>query len=605
VQKTFRIVTVLAVLAALAVMLPAGADAPAGTQRVGVYTGPANVAGQKAFEAWLGGDVSVAMDYLDQSSWSAFDDTDWLLGPWSGWVKEDPTRLFVLSVPLLTRDSAGQLRSGANGAFDAHFRQLAQKLVARGMSSTVIRLGWEMNGGWFPWSGVGDPAAYTAMFRHVVGVMRAVPGARFGFEWTPNGGRSQVSSEALYPGDDVVDVIGLDQYDIKWEDSNAAPDARWQFLLTEPYGLNWHRTFARAHGKPMAYSEWALWAKGSQEGGGGDDPAYISHMADWFASNDVAYHIYFDVPEGGVGGTITSFAQGAATYRARFAHAPAAGIPSFPPQAATPPKISPSGQLPPEATTDLQQYANRPGYWMVDRAGHVYGFGRASGLSGSAGSAGAAFVDVQSTRSGNGYWTVDEAGHVYTKGDAPYLGGASGLQRSERVVSMGRTASGHGYWLFTSLGRALPFGDAPRLGDLSGHRLNAAVIDSAVTPSGHGYYMVAADGGVFSFGDAGFYGSTGSMRLNAPVRSLVVDGDGVGYRLVASDGGVFAYRAGFYGSLGGMRLNQPVTGMVGTAHGYLMVAADGGAFAFGDASFAGSLASYAPPSGMVAISVQG
>ena len=45
-----------------------------------------------------------------------------------------------------------------------------------------------------------------------------------------------------YPGDDVVDYIGLDVYDFKHEGS---VEERWNtFYVKAPFGLEWHRDFA-------------------------------------------------------------------------------------------------------------------------------------------------------------------------------------------------------------------------------------------------------------------------------------------------------------------------------------------------------------------------
>ena len=204
---------------------------------------------------------------------------------------------------------------------------------------------------------------------------------------------------------------------------------------------------------------------------------------------------------------------------------------------------------------------------------------------------GATAADLEPTPSRGGYWVVDSAGHVFGFGDARYFGGADGLLPGEQVTSLSATPSGNGYWIFTTRGRVFNRGDAPRLGDMAAVALNGPILDSIPTPSGQGYYMVGSDGGIFAFGDARFAGSMGGKPLNAPVQSLVPDPDRSGYWLVASDGGVFAFDgAPFRGSMGGKPLNAPVTGMVPFGNGYLMVATDGGAFNFSDQPFSGSLA---------------
>ena len=246
----------------------------------------------------------------------------------------------------------------------------------------------------------------------------------------------------------------------------------------------------------------------------------------------------------------------------------------------------------------------RSGYWMLDAAGAVYGFG-AAGHYGNATLPHRA-ADVEPLPSGTGYWVVDERGYVASFGGARHYGGVDGALRAGEVVrAMSATPRGTGYWLFTNLGRVIPFGAAAFHGDMAATTLNGPVLDSVATPSGRGYYMVGSDGGIFAFGDAAFHGSMGGRSLNAPVQSLVPDADGRGYWLVASDGGIFAFDAGFFGSMGGAALNRPISGMVASGSaGYLMVGSDGGIFAFGTAPFHGSLGATPPAHPIVAVAVR-
>ncbi len=241
------------------------------------------------------------------------------------------------------------------------------------------------------------------------------------------------------------------------------------------------------------------------------------------------------------------------------------------------------------------------GYWMVDAAGRVYGFGSAGALGNAPVGANVA-VDLEATPSSNGYWIVDAAGRVFTFGDAPFLGGLTSLRPGEKATSLSSVPCGSGYWIFTNRGRVVPFGDAAFLGDMSAVALNGPVLDSIATPTGRGYYMVASDGGIFSFGDAKFSGSMGQTPLNAPVQSLVPDSDDDGYWLVAADGGIFAFDAEFRGSMGDTKLNGPITGMVRYANGYLMVAEDGGIFNFSDEEFLGSLGGNPPDRPVTSVS---
>ena len=108
-----------------------------------------------------------------------------------------------------------------------------------------------------------------------------------------------------------------------WGPSFEDPAARWQSYLTQPYGLVWHRDFARAHGKPMTFPEWGVITRADGHGGG-DAPYFIQRMHDWIGSNDVAYHIYFEFENGYEAGALTTgaFPNSAAVFRSLFGPQP-------------------------------------------------------------------------------------------------------------------------------------------------------------------------------------------------------------------------------------------------------------------------------------------
>ena len=308
-------------MAALTVCLPPVDRAGAATDTLGVYIGGGAVSAHTSFAAWLGSPVDRAVDFVDQGNgWEAIAQPSWMLDTWATWVRAGAGRQLVLSVPLLPESARGQLWVGAAGFFDEPFLWLARGMVARGLGGSIIRLGWEANTGSHPWAAEGDPGSYKQFFRRVVAVMRSVPGAAFSFDWTANsgvgGGSALTTFDSFYPGDDVVDLIGLDVYDMVWEDSTSTPAQRWNFTLNQRLGLVDHRAFAWAHGKPMSFGEWGMLARGDQFGGGGDNPYYVDRMADWFGQTTPRYQSYFNVDWGG--GVLSSFPNGQARYRARF-----------------------------------------------------------------------------------------------------------------------------------------------------------------------------------------------------------------------------------------------------------------------------------------------
>ncbi len=292
------------------------------TPQAGIYTGPADVSGHNSFATWLGSPINYVTDYVDyKNGWAIDFSPNWLTDAWSSWVKAVPGRQLVLGLPMLENSDTGQFDQCSSGAFDQHFITLATNMVNHGLGNSIIRLGYEMNNPSIgPWQATNNPIGFKNCFHHLVGVMRNVPSTSFQFDLTFNadapGSSPYIKFDDYYPGDDVVDIIGTDQYDIKWQDTTLTPEQRWNFFLTRPMGLNEHKAFAMTHNKPISFPEWGLYAKGDQFGGGGDSPYYIDRMADWFANNNAYYQSYFNINWGG--GVLADFPMGQAEYKSRF-----------------------------------------------------------------------------------------------------------------------------------------------------------------------------------------------------------------------------------------------------------------------------------------------
>ena len=267
------------------------------------------------FEALIGRKVERTVDALNAESWHELRRSiPWITKCWSG-----SGIALTLSVPMLPRDGSGTLREGADGAYDKVFIDTAKALVRNDLAETVVRIGWEFNGEWMPWAAAKDPESFKRYFRRIVETMRSVPGQRFRFEWCPNHGRHAMDPTIAYPGDDVVDIIGMDVYAETWDPSTADPAKRFQYFLDQPFGLKWHRDFAREHNKPMSYPEWGV---GDKPGGGGvgDDPVFIAGMADWFEETKPLYQSYWDVQVADYNARMSNrqFPEAAEMFRRRF-----------------------------------------------------------------------------------------------------------------------------------------------------------------------------------------------------------------------------------------------------------------------------------------------
>ncbi|MFK4146348.1 glycoside hydrolase family 26 protein [Streptomyces sp. NPDC004065] len=244
---------------------------------------------------WLGGaELRVGHTYLPGNHWSDIEGGAHFLEAWARWRNAKNDRLFVLNVPLQERNEEGVsddevrrlLRRGAAGEFDHHFRALAERLVALRVPDTVLVLGWEMNGVTYTHRCGPDPAAWRAYWNRIVTTMRAVPGQRFRFDFAPSRGRDAVPWTQCYPGDATVDIIGMDSYD---QPAGITFDEQ----IKEPYGLQAHVDFARAHGKPISYPEWGLFRNG-------DNAEYMRRMLAWMDEHKPLYNTLTDYCPHGV-----------------------------------------------------------------------------------------------------------------------------------------------------------------------------------------------------------------------------------------------------------------------------------------------------------------
>ncbi|HEY4366351.1 MAG TPA: glycosyl hydrolase [Steroidobacteraceae bacterium] len=255
---------------------------------LGVYekAGCDGVRGVADFKRWFGRNPDQTLEFI---TWQIMQEgSTWAMGCW----KNAGQKSVVYSIPMLPDDNSATLAEGAAGKFDALFRNYALKLVQFGYGHAVIRLGWEFNGDWYPWAASKDPESWKAYWRRIVTAMRSAPGAHFKFDWTMAGGWTDFLPEAAYPGDEYVDIIGMDLYNIVWDKNADTPEGRWDFHLNTRRGLVWQRDFAAQHRKPISFAEWGTGKQPS--GGGGDDPYFIEQMAAWIGASNTAYHNYWD-----------------------------------------------------------------------------------------------------------------------------------------------------------------------------------------------------------------------------------------------------------------------------------------------------------------------
>jgi hypothetical protein len=249
----------------------------------GVFVGSSPSRAQ-AFATWRGRPLDVIVDFSARRTWNDVINPAWMYDQWAGTPYQK-----VYAVAMLPEDGSATMRQCATGAYNDRWRQFGTNIRAKGQDDAIIRLGWEFNGDWFVWS-ARNPTDFIACWRHIVTNARATaPNLRW--DWNPNRGGSQTNGPAAYPGDAYVDIIGIDTYD-------AWPPARTQTEWNngqwgQPEGLKYWRDFAIARGKQISIPEWGVWGG---NGGGGDNPFYITKMWEFFTTHAslIAYEAYFE-----------------------------------------------------------------------------------------------------------------------------------------------------------------------------------------------------------------------------------------------------------------------------------------------------------------------
>jgi len=324
-----------------------------GAYRWDAPNGPANVDG---FSQWLGRPIDFATAFEASDSWDNIDGADWQLSPWSQWVRQQNGRNLSLAIPLLP-STGGTLDACSAGQYDQYWTNLANNLAYYGLHWAYLRLGWEMDGGWYPWAaspGSGKEASYAGCFRRVVQVMRQTqPANQWKFVWNPTTAWWYASYlDAVWPGDAYVDIVGIDLYDQSWvtgtypypancdatcmlaSQQTAWNDYAWKLTTLRDFGI--------AHAKPMAIPEWGV-ALRPDGHGGGDNTYFVQQMSDFIANpaNNVVFHSYFDVSAVDIDGRLTDsvtgdnpvgptrFPQSAALYKQLFG--PVAAATNAPP----------------------------------------------------------------------------------------------------------------------------------------------------------------------------------------------------------------------------------------------------------------------------------
>ena len=273
-----------------------------------------------AFGVWRGRPADVTTTYGYRDSPELLAGNSWPIATWPGFGGR-----LNYGVPLATNDGRMNSASVASGQYDDTYRQVARNLVRYGRGDSIVRIGWEANlPDWKWYANAGNAATFKAAFRSASKAMRsAAPNlvVEFGIACGGDldGSRDRLAAlTTLYPGDDVVDLVGCDTYDW-WNTKADGPDFSRVLKPAGGVGIQDVADFARAHAKGASYGEWGL-AVRNNGNGGGDDPYYIESMFAFFQANAdvVAFENYFDEPDPYIGNSLVVGGQNpraAAVYR--------------------------------------------------------------------------------------------------------------------------------------------------------------------------------------------------------------------------------------------------------------------------------------------------
>lgn len=172
----------------------------------------------------------------------------------------------------------------AAGRHDAYIRTWARDLKAYG-GPVRLRFAHEMNGTWYPWgesSNGNRRGDYRRAWRHVYAIFRQEGATNVRWIWSPV---ARTLDTLDYPGDDVVDEVGLSGF-------NGGSELDWTGWRTfeDIFDRPLAQLAAIAPGKPIQISE-----VGSAEGGG-DKAEWIRAMFRYFRRNpEVRSVLWFDL----------------------------------------------------------------------------------------------------------------------------------------------------------------------------------------------------------------------------------------------------------------------------------------------------------------------
>lgn len=289
------------------------------------------------YEAWLGRPVAMRLAFTTGTGGNECTRAQ-MLSDFTGHMNTSGNfvagRIFVESTQLVFEDGAQTLQQAAETtANDTVWQDMGAAVAAKnrdvrladGSPQLAMRIGWEMNGSWYPWatgrtSGSGwasgntraqRSAWYAQAFDRAKANM-AIGGADVDqMEWVVNfangwgsatDNRTAIPTGATCISADFYDTSSL--YSSNPTNKAGQRAAVWSSKVSSAGGLNFCRTEALARGLKFCADEWGLsnWGNGT---GGDDNPDFIQNTFDYFnsaaTSGNMGWLGYFefDTSDGG------------------------------------------------------------------------------------------------------------------------------------------------------------------------------------------------------------------------------------------------------------------------------------------------------------------
>ena len=231
--------------------------------------------------------------------WCQHDTWSQVVGLKGGFVtaKKSGARVWLgRAAPQVARrqQEQGKLEAGRQRLVRRVLHRVAKRLASSGTKNAIVRIGWESNGKSRPWFCGTDAGAFKATWQRIASILRRYnPGVQT--EWSNiKKGAQPARLLDYYPGDQYVDIVGVNYYD-GWPalSTQSAWDSQYNASYKGgPYGLGAWYQFARSRGKQLACSEWGI---NAGRYGCIDNPLYIENMHNFFMRNSgIAYENYFN-----------------------------------------------------------------------------------------------------------------------------------------------------------------------------------------------------------------------------------------------------------------------------------------------------------------------